>query len=182
MTLSRCGIQYCYLKAAETKDLKLKTDLMGFVKTISYNISANTWPVWGDKGITISAENRLTGLDCAKTNLRLAVYLNKDYFPMGNAHWLLGAHYMVEKDYTRAILSLMKARSAYKRTGKAEYILMAQGYLAITELVKKPTREGGANIMSVVVKLKALDTDDANFFASQIETVLKYMSKITKKK
>lgn len=174
--IGRCGIQYCYIQASAAKNPVDKEYFMAYAKTIAYDVAANTWPAWGDKGITMTDTDRLAGLDCAKTNLRLALYLNRDDFHLGNAQWILGAHYMVDRKFTHAILAFMKARAHFKNSGNTEFILMAEGYIAITEFVKRPSQAGGNKIMDVVIKLKGLETEDADFFAVQLETVLKYMT------
>jgi len=85
----RAGISYSLEQArvAEKTDEDAANKLKGYAKSIAYNLGANTWPGWNDKGIFIDNSSKKAGLDAARLNLRLAIDLKRNDEVLGNAHW-----------------------------------------------------------------------------------------------
>ena len=110
----RTGIQYALDEAGKTEGDDLEK-LLSRAKEMSYNLSVNCWPGWGDEGIEINNTVLKAGMDCALLNLRLAKELNRDAEKVGNAHWLIGAQDLALKNYEKAIESFEKASANFKQ-------------------------------------------------------------------
>jgi hypothetical protein len=80
------GIEFALDHAARAKsdDAETAAALMKMARIISYNVGANTWPGWGDDGISISPDQRAAGIDAAALSLRLANELRLGPQQMGN--------------------------------------------------------------------------------------------------
>jgi hypothetical protein len=82
------GIEFALDHAARAKsdDAETAAALMKMARIISYNVGANTWPGWGDDGISISPDQRAAGIDAAALSLRLANELRLGPQQMRKSH------------------------------------------------------------------------------------------------
>lgn len=180
--LGRAGIQFC-LRAADREQAagndEVANELRGIAKTISYNLGANTWPGWDDEGITINRSDLAAGWDAASLNLRLAQELKRGDEVLGNAHWLAGAHRLAVGDWSAANEHFLQTKQRFQAAGNAAQVLMAEGYLALTEKLAANTRDAGAKRLSeALADLEAADSDEAKFFAQQIQAAEKVFARL----
>lgn len=170
----RRGIQYGLEQAGRTESDELADKLRSTAKEISFNLGANTWPGW-DEGIVITATDLAVGLDAARTNLRLARELKRDAGPLSNAHWLLGAHYLAANDLPQATGEFAKSAELNVESKNPEGEWMSRGYEAIVQQLNEKTRaDGDKSLAAAVTKLREIGSDDAKFFADQLESVSRF--------
>jgi hypothetical protein len=179
VAISRAGIQYGLTVAERLAedDPEAATTLHGQAKAIAYNLGANMWPGWQDEGIDLTARDRQAGADAARVNLRLAVELERDDLPMCNAHWLVGAHDLAGGDYAGAIESFNTALEHARAANNPEFEWMCQGYRWMAaRLAEADSEPAQTEFDRAVSELRQLDTEDATFFADQLESVFAFFS------
>lgn len=169
--VSRAGIQYSLSEArrCREKDPDLARQLQGAAKSMAYNLGANIWPGWNDPNIRLNASDLATGLDAARLNLRLGTELQRGPEPMGNAYWLLGAQQLAARQFGQARDSFDHAATEFKSAGKVDYELMARGYISLARLLDG-TSGAAEELKAAIAALNGRQSDDAKFFAQQIET------------
>jgi len=173
--VGRRGIQFGLEQANRTDSAKLADKLKATAKEISYNLGANTWPAWEDEGIAIAGSDLVVGLDAARTNLRLAIELKRDAVPMTDAHWLLGAHHLAAGAGEKAIDQFTQASEIAEKANLEDRRWMARGYVAISQQLNQATRaEGDKALLVATKKLRELGTDDAKYWADQLESVSRF--------
>jgi tetratricopeptide (TPR) repeat protein len=175
--IGRAGIQYCLTKSQELSQAnKKKADWFRTnAQIMSFNLAANTWPGWGDEGISLSKEDQEFGLEMAFLDLRLATELNYPAPKISNSYWIIGAQSMALKKYEEAFAAFEEARKKALEAGDEDQLWMIKGYTAITEIMAK--KENGQTHFDEAVKfLKTSTGEDAQFFAQQLESVLKQFS------
>lgn len=146
--------------------------LKGFAKAMAYNLSANAWPGWNEKGIRITPEHSKAAMRLARENLRLGIELKRAADVIGNAHWLIGAQHLALKQPDKAIEEFKKAVKGFAESKKPDYRHMAEGYIGIAQLTQAETRNAGRKTLDkALADLAARKTGDAKFFASQLKTV-----------
>ena len=174
--VGRAGIQYCLAEAVacSEQDPERAAKLRGTAKAMAYNLAANTWPSWDEKGITITTSDLAAGMDAARLNLRLARELERGSDVLGNAHWVLGAHHLAAGQRKEALDTFDVSAARFREANKPDYEQMAVGYRGITLMTDAATRaEGQREFDAALAALKKLDTDDARFFAAQLQSVAK---------
>lgn len=171
---ARAGLRFCLHRARvlQSTDPKSARIFKGTAKTIAYNLAANTWPGWRDKGIKINPTDLAIGIDAAKTNLRLGRQLKRDDAVLGNAHWLVGAHELAAGSHAASRRSFTSAVERFRRAKKPAFVTMAQGYLALSDLAAKPNdTAAGERFDGAVAELNKLKSKDAGAFAAQLKSV-----------
>jgi len=173
VAVGRAGVQHCLaasrrLRAEDPKKARVYRSL---AQQMSYNLAANTWPGWDDKGIVIDRSDMRFGLDMARLDLRLATELKYPAIKISNGHWMVGAQEMALGRYDGAKASFEKARAKAAEAGEADHEWMCKGYGALAAMLAGD--ESASDRFDAAVKaLKAMGKDDATFFASQLETAL----------
>ena len=169
--VSRAGIQYSLSEAVrcQEKDPDRAQQLKGAAKSMAYNLGANSWPGWNDQNIRLNASDLAAGLDAARLNLRLGKELKRGPEPMGNAYWLLGAQQIADRQYGQARDSFDHAAIEFKSAGKEDYELMARGYISLARLLAG-TPGAAEELKAAIAALNGRQSEDAKFFAQQIET------------
>ena len=178
--LGRVGIAYCLREArrAEAEDAKLAEQLRGAAKTIAYNLSVNAWPGWGEEGIEITRADSQAALDAALLNLRLARELDRNAEILGNARWLVGAQHLALAQTAAALEQFALAEEQFQAADKPDYRQMARGYAGIAKQLEAATREeGGKELAAAIQSLQEIGTDDAKFFAAQLEEATTHFSR-----
>ncbi len=178
--VGRAGILYCLTKAQELaeKDSVNAAKMLRFAKIISYNLASFTWPGWDEKGIVITEDALTAGLEAAKLNVRLVERLGRDPGQLSNAYWVVGAQYLALKDYVSAIGAFESAVAHARAAGSKESELMNNGYIAITKIIEGSDKEKAQKDLNKTIDaLKNLKTEDANFFANQLQDVLPVFTK-----
>jgi hypothetical protein len=61
-------------------------------KAMMYDLASFSWPGWDEPGIDISPTDAAAGLSAARSNLAMALELEKPDLAVSRAHWMLGAH------------------------------------------------------------------------------------------
>lgn len=180
LIIGRAGISYT-LAAADriaSDDAEQAEKLKGAAKAMSFNVSANAWPGWEDEGITINRSDSIAGLDLARLNLRLAGELKRDDQIVGNAHWLVGAHHLALKVYDKAIKEFSQSVKLSQAAKAADQEHMARGYVGIAKLAAdKSNTDGKTELATAMEALREIGSDDAKFFATQLESVSKLFAK-----
>jgi hypothetical protein len=173
VAVSRAGIQFCLLEAKRqsAENVAVAEKLRSSAKAMAYNLGANTWPGWDEKDRAPSAADLAAGRDAAKLNLRLGVELKRGPEPMGNAHWLVGAHELAASEFVAAAEAFDRSAVEFERAEKADFSGMAKGYAALARHLggEKPASE----YQAAIKVLEDLKTEDAKFFVEQIRTAEK---------
>ncbi len=180
VTFGRAGINYALAQAriAEAMDAETANKLKAIAKTIAFNLGANTWPGWNDAGIVIDRSNKQAGLDAARLNLRLAIELKRNDDVMANALWLHGAQLLAANQPQSAVKAFRDAAEKFRVAKKPESVLMAEGYIGIARMTVDSTRDAGKKELQDALKsLVEHGSQDAKFFAEQLETAAKVFSK-----
>jgi tetratricopeptide (TPR) repeat protein len=175
--IANAGIKYCLDKSQEfaKTDPETSTKLKILAKVFSANLASFTWPGWDEEGITVTDADLKAGLEAAKLNLRLVEELGSDPAQLSNSHWSIGAHHLAAKDYQKAIDAFNQAASKARAAEKKDGELMNSGYAAMARMLKG--EDAQTDFDAAVEALKELGTDDANFYAQQLEDVLKVFSR-----
>ena len=178
--IANAGILYCLTKADELaeKDEENASKMVNYAKIMSFNLSSFTWPGWDEKGIVITEHALVAGLEAAKLNVRLVEKLGGDHGQLSNSYWAIGAQYMALKEYASATTAFARAAEYAKKTGSKDAELMNNGYIAMTKVLEGAKKEEAqADFDKIVQALKDIGSDDANFFADQLVSALKFFSR-----
>jgi hypothetical protein len=178
--IANAGISYCLGKSRELadKDAEMATKLKSIAKVISFNLASFTWPGWDEEGITVTEADLAAGLAAAKLNLKLVEELGKDPAQLSNSYWTVGSHYLARntpKDYDKAIEAFNQAAEQARVAKSTDGELMNTGYVAMARILKGDQAQ--ADFDASIKALKEMGTDDAKFFAKQLEDVLKVFSR-----
>lgn len=173
VALGRAGILYCLTKAGEIEP-KSREDAARWrsrAKAIAYNVGSFTWPGWGREGLSLDAADVAAGREAAGLDLRLAKELGKPAGSLSAAFWLVGAHQLAAGEFDAATTSFRKAQAANVEAGAKDGALMCSGYAAIAGVL---SGADGAqeDLQERISSLQALGTDDAKFYAKQLEDAL----------
>jgi tetratricopeptide (TPR) repeat protein len=178
--IANAGILYCLTKADELaeKDAEGASKMVNYAKIMSFNLSSFTWPGWDEKDIVITEHALVAGLEAAKLNVRLVEKLGGDHGQLSNSYWAIGAQYIALKDYASAITAFESAAEYAKKSGSKDAELMNNGYIAMAQVLAGITKgKAQADFDKIVKALKDIGSDDANFFADQLVSALKFFSR-----
>lgn len=179
VAISRAGIQYGLTEAERIRetDPEMASALRGQAKAMSFNLGANMWPGWRDEGIEITARDQQAGADAARLNLRLAIELERDELPMCNAHWLIGVHYLAAGDHVPATESFDRAVEHARAAEREDFEWMCRGYRRMNaRLAERESETAKSEFEAAVTHLRQMNTEDAEFFADQIDSVFTFFS------
>ncbi|MCU0726595.1 MAG: hypothetical protein MUE73_12545 [Planctomycetes bacterium] len=144
-------------------------------RQLSYNVASFTWPGWGEAGLVISEADRAAGDEAARLCLRLATELGEDHSSLFASQWIVGAHRLTAGLPGPAVEAFGMAREHARSGGDAAAALMAEGYAALTALLSGTGEE--ASLLAIVADLRKEGSEDAVFYADQIESVRKTLAK-----
>ena len=174
VVFGRAGIQYSLTEARRRRkqgDKRGAATMTGHAKTIAYNLGANTWPGWNDRGITINRTDLAIGLDAARVNLRLGTELKRKDSVIANAHWLLGAHRLAAGQYEAAVTQFTKSAAKSRAAKTEDAALMADAYAALARLAATPKSAPAEKRFEMAVKaLAGHNSKNAQFFVKQLAT------------
>jgi hypothetical protein len=168
--VSQLGIDYCLgksaLYAAEQRDA-----LRGQAKALAFNLASFAWPGWAEPGITIDDTHLAAGRDAAKLNLQLAIELNRPAKPMSNAHWMVGAYAIVDRQFDEAVAAFERA-AAFNQTAKDDAAAaMNRAYAVLARLAAAPHDPAfQAAFNSSLDAIRQTKADDASFYVEQLQT------------
>jgi hypothetical protein len=140
VAMSRAGIQYCSDQAerAAAVDMELSRELRGRAKALAFNLASHTWPGWDVPGIELTPLHVQVGCDAARTNLRLALELDKGDLPLARAYWMLGAHLFTQGLQAGAAALFERAGYYAARAEAPAEALLFRGYAALAALREAP--------------------------------------------
>lgn len=171
LTVAQAGIEFALrtsLDVAE-EDADLALNLSEIAKTINYNLAANTWPGWGDEGISLTPEQQAAGFYAAHKNLELAEILDKGDLPLSRAYWLIGAHQLAAGASNEARSAFKRAAQYASTAGQPEEALLSEGYAHLAALLAEPGQP--AHPAALQAALSALrQHENGEFFTRQLET------------
>lgn len=177
LAFGRAGAQYASVAAtaSESSNPAFAAELRGSAKAMTYNLASFTWPGWNEPGIVTTASDVALGLDAAKTNLRLAIELQKGDLPLSRAHWMLGAQQLASGAHDAAIESFhTAARFATAASTPAEAELGA-GFAAIVKIVaaaNNPAQQESARNELATIREKLKTLPDGEAFCGQFDGAL----------
>jgi hypothetical protein len=172
VAVRHAGIQFClYTTAHATKRQALRPA----AKALAFNLAADTWPGWGDEGITINASDLSAGLDAARLNLRLARELQRGPLAESRGHWLLGAHWLARAKDDEALNEFSRAREQALTAADHNNELLNTGYAALTGVLRG-TPDARTAFAKAVAELRQTEEDAAAAFADQLEKALAVLS------
>lgn len=180
LPIANAGILYCLTKANELteKDAEVASKMVNYAKIMSFNLSSFTWPGWDEKDIVITEHALVVGLEAAKLNVRLVEKLGGDHGQLSNSYWAIGAQYIALKDFGSAIAAFESAVEYAEKAGSKDAELMNNGYIAMTKVLEGSKKEQAqADFDKIVKALKDIGSDDANFYADQLVSALKFFSR-----
>ncbi len=126
--VAKVAIQWGLEKADAVCDGETKSEILGAVKPIAFNLASFLWTGWDEPGIALAPGDHAIGEEAALLNLRLAVALQRDGIAQCRAHWLVGAFRLTANDYAAARETFAHAaRFAEDGNGHADAI-DCQGY------------------------------------------------------
>jgi hypothetical protein len=178
--VAQAGIEYCLNKTNDlkTENPKKATEMQQTAQVIAFNLASYAWPGWDEQGIVITDDALAAGLKAAKLNVQLVTELNKGPADLSNAYWILGAQMLSAKDHTGARSAFDTAVKHAQKSGNKESELMNTGYVAIVDILEGTDTETAQKDFDASVKaLKDINSDDANFFAQQLQDVLKVFTR-----
>ena len=168
IAIARAGIQYCLCHPV---DVEKRVMLRARAMAMAFNLGANTWPGWGD-AVERTASDLDAGLDAARLNLRLAQELAKGPLAESRGHWLIGAQLLARGSDDAAVLEFGHARELASAARDLDNELLMRGYAALVG-ARRDDSEAHAEFSRSVQALKERTaSEDAKFFAEQLETAL----------
>lgn len=166
------GIEFCLSKAKEIEGTNkaLAEDFKSKAKTISFDIAANSWPGWGDAGVTVLKPEMEKGLEAAKLNLSLALELNKPLDKIATAHWLKAALELSLQDYNFALNSIEQSLEYSRKANDLTPIAFGTGFKGLIYLAKGDQDQGNRFFGEGIQMLKDIGDDSAKGYLAQLET------------
>jgi hypothetical protein len=165
------GIEFALDHAARAKsdDAETAAALTKMAKIISFNVGANTWPGWGDDGISISPDQRAAGIDAATLSLRLANELMLGPPQMAASHWLVAAHHIAARRPDAALAALDEAARGFAAAGDNPSQMMVRGYRALARKLCVETRATALTELDRVLECLEQDASKpARFYQQQL--------------
>lgn len=175
--IAKAAIEWGLEKADTLDSAERKSEILGVVKPIAFNLASFLWTGWDEPGITIDSRDHAIGEEAALLNLRLAVELQRDAVAQCRAHWLVGAFRLTARDYAAARETFAHAaRFADVGNGHADAALN-RAYAALATMI-----ESGRTQESVDAFISALNAlanvDDGVDYVAQVRTAEKIVSQI----
>jgi len=172
VVIGRAGIIYCLGQSmAAGVSCESVEKLRSVAKGLAYDVGSFTWPGWEEPGINPTPEELAVGRDCARLNLRLAIELKKPPDRLSMAHWLIGAHALVSRDFELAEKEFQRAQDVLPTSDAAAMAMVFSnmGYLAVTRLCRNPSDSvAQARFDEIIAQLSAQKNKDADAYLSQL--------------
>ena len=169
MAIARAGV---YAGIALSSHADRPYELRSEAKSLAFNLASFAWPGWDESGIVIERQHLVEALDAARTNVRLAVELEKGSVAIGRGHWMVGAVLLALGRYQEAIAEFLAARLSADEGRSDVESALAEGYAALVRVVERPGDAATeAELTEILDRLR--DFDDGETFARQIETALR---------
>jgi hypothetical protein len=170
--IGRAGMLWALAEAERVRNAEPETSaaLRAEAKGFAYDLGSFTWPGWDEPGIQITDDIRRMGYDAARANLRLARELEKPADKMADAWWLLSAHMLAAGEYKRSEEVFGNATASARDAGDPDRVALNSGYASLATLCDTEVPEYRTVFESHIAELRAKATDNATYFADQLET------------
>ena len=166
LTTARAGITVGLAFAAESSR---PYDLRSAAKALAFNLASFAWPGWDEEGVKIERHHLAEALDAARTNVRLAVELEKGSIVIGRGHWMVGATLLAMGRYQEAIAEFLTARLSADEGRSDVESAMAEGYEALVRVIERPGEQAlDDELTEILERLQSMD--DGATYAQQILT------------
>ncbi len=177
LAFSRAGTRFGLQSALQydQSNPELAYKLRSGAKSCAYDFASYVWTGWDEPGITITAADHAAGFDAARVNLRLAVELERGDLPTSRAHWMVGAYYLEDGAFDKAIESFEESMNYAKKADAQADEMLNQGYILVARLLASPDDD---NAQEEYKRLKASfkTIENGEDFIQQLETALKVFS------
>ena len=177
LAFARAGIQFGLQTALryEQSDSELAFDLRSAAKGFAYNFASFAWIGWDEPGVEISSADHAAGFAAARVNLRLAIELERGDLPTSRAHWLVGAYFMADGEYSQAISNFEQGIIFAKQADATVDELLNHGYILVTKMLASPD---DTSTLEAYVNLKAAfqEVEHGGDFVQQLDTAYKVFS------
>jgi len=145
-------------------------------RAIAYNAGANCWPGWGDS-VEIKPADIAEGLKLAERSYQLVGELGLVDKAIGTSLWLVGALQMAAGRFSMAIAQFLRAEEAFQAAQLPVPAAMARGYVALAEKALPDLHlSGTASLTTILLSLRGMESQEAQFFADQLLTADKVFS------
>ncbi len=162
--IARAGVTVGLALSADSDE---PYELRSAAKALAFNLASFAWPGWNEEGIAIEPGHLVEALDAARTNVRLAVELEKGSIAVGRGHWMVGACLLALGRYQDALAEFLAARLAADEGRSDAESALAEGYEALVRVIERPGDASiEAELNEILDRLRELD----GAFAAQIET------------
>lgn len=171
------GVQYCLTRAATPQDTDNKKagDLRYAAKRMATNVASFTWPGWREPGITVTDTQLAEGLTFARAAVRMAKEQKLEPTKLAFTTWFLGAQLLANGKYDEALKVFNENAERYAAIGgQPESLAMNQGYAGLARILAGESQVGDKAFDEAIKALKAMDGEDAPFYAKQLEDVRGY--------
>ncbi len=169
LLFGRTGVRLGNELAAASEDAVEANQIRTHVKIILYNIASFSWPGWDEPGVLITPEQEAEGLAAARSNLQLAIELEKPELPISRAWWLLGAHLLTAGEIRESASAFGMAAELATRVKKRDEQLLSLAFRQLALIQLQP--ESGKDEQRLYGYMEELGRmEEGEFFTNQIET------------
>jgi len=136
-------------------------------KAMMYNLASFTWTGWDEPGIEIGPSEAAAGLAAARTNLAMAIDMDKGDLAISRGHWMLGAHQLTAGGHTEAIACFVAAADFATRAGAEPEAKLSRAFGALAALADG--RPGAEETLDAAITALGA-SEGGSDFVGQIET------------
>lgn len=156
-----------FLAAAEGVDDATAYQIKSVAKALMYDLSSFTWPGWDEPGVEIIPRDAAAGLSAARSNLAMAVELEKGDLPISRGHWMLGAHLLTAGACSEAKEQFDLAADFANRAGADPEVALARAFGKLPGLASS-TPDAESELDAALEQLEACEGGE--MFLPQVET------------
>jgi DNA-binding transcriptional MerR regulator len=160
------------LAAAHRADSATAYAARSAAKGLMYDLASFTWVGWDEPGIEVSPSDASAGLAAAKTNLAMAIDLEKGDLAISRAHWMLGAHQLTAGRHQGAVSSFLAAEEFAARGSADVEVGLSRAFAALARLAAGDAG-AAAELDAALDDLRSLEGGDE--FAAQVDTARSVM-------
>lgn len=142
--------------ASETEDADAAYRYWSAAKGLTYDYASFAWPGWDQEGIVISVNEAAAGLAAARTNLSLAIDLDKGDLARSRAHWMIGAHLLTSGDVAAARSEFERAVELAERAGETTDAELGRAYVALADATAGKDSAAG-DLAAAIEQLASLE-------------------------
>ena len=153
--------------AAGDGDESFALELRSAAKGLLYDVASFTWVGWDEPDVVITSAEAAVGLDAARSNLAMAIDLDKGDLPLARAHWMLGAHLLTSGGHVEAGRAFEASRASAVAAGADVEAELAVAFGALNG-VAAGNSGGEAALAASLERLGAMDNGEA--FVAQATT------------